>query len=124
MTRDEVIARWQRQREEWKRYRAIVDGAAVADEFLADLAAIEASELDEVLSLPAAARESGYSRDHLARLVREGKIRNAGRPNAPKIRRRDLPRKAPSLPSPPSEDISRVQIARSVVTSHKERNDG
>jgi len=124
MTRDEVIARWQRQREEWKRLRAMVDGAAVADEVLADLAAIEASELDEVLSLSAAARESGYTRDHLARLVREGKCPNAGRPNAPKILRRHLPRKPTTLLSAPSEDISRMQVARSVITSHRERHHG
>lgn len=50
----------------------------------------------EVLSLSAAARESAYSRDHLARLIRDGKIPNAGRRSAPRIRRADLPRKPSS----------------------------
>ena len=40
-----------------------------------------AAENDEVLTLQRAAAESGYSADHLGRLVREGKIPNAGRPN-------------------------------------------
>jgi len=49
--------------------------------------------VDQVLTLPQAAAESGYSADHLARLVREQPALNAGRKHAPRIRRRDLPRK-------------------------------
>lgn len=45
----------------------------------------------ETLSLKEAARESGYSADHLGELVRQEKIPNRGRPNAPRIRRADLP---------------------------------
>jgi len=109
---------------EWKRLGAHVDGAAVADEVLADLALLEQFENDEILSLEAASTVSGYSRDHIARLIRQGRIPNAGRPNAPRVRRRDLPRKAASLQSLIESDISRAQIARSVVNSLRERNDG
>ena len=49
---------------------------------------------DELLSLRRAARESGYSVDHIGRLLREGKIVNSGRKSKPLIRRKDLPRKA------------------------------
>lgn len=59
--------------------------------------ALEASlegEDNTLLSLQEAAAESGYSADHLGRLVREGKIPNAGRPNAPRIAAGDLPRKS------------------------------
>ena len=55
-------------------------------------AALRRSE-EELLDLQAAAKESGYSPDHLGRLVRAGKVPNAGRRNAPKIRRCDLPRR-------------------------------
>src|SRR6185436_11603020 len=48
---------------------------------------------DERLSLARAAQESGYSAEHLARLVREGTIPNSGRKAKPLIRRRDLPQK-------------------------------
>ena len=46
---------------------------------------------DGTLNLREASGESGYSADHLGQLVRDGKIPNAGRPNAPLIRRADLP---------------------------------
>lgn len=124
MTRDELFARWQARRAEWKRFGVHVEGAVLADEVLADLALLERSEGDEILSLAAASSESGYSKDHLARLIRQGTIANAGRPNAPRVRRRDLPRKAAGLQSQQENDISRAQIARSVVTSFRERNDG
>lgn len=124
MTRDELLTRWQTRGAEWKRLGAHVDGGAVADEILADIALLEQIEGDEVLSLTAASAESGYSRDHLARLIRQGTIPNAGRPNAPRVRRRDLPRKAAVLQSADESGISRAQIARSVVNSLRERNDG
>ena len=72
------------------------------------------------LNLTEAARESGYSTDHLGRLVRDGKIPNAGRPGAPRIARRHLPRKTgaakPRLAARPStREISTAQIVQSVI---------
>ena len=78
---------------------------------------------DELLSLQQAARISGYSADHLGRLIRQGSLRNVGRPRAPRLRRGDLPRKAATLPvqAPglhlPGADPR--QVARAVVTSRK-----
>ena len=48
---------------------------------------------EKVLTLPEAARESGYSVDHLGRMIRQGKLPNAGAPNRPRIRAGDLPRR-------------------------------
>ncbi len=79
------------------------------------------AEGEEVLSLPEASEVSGYSADHLARLIRQGKLPNAGRPNAPRLRRADIPKKAGTLPTPLRTVISKAQIARSVVTSYKAR---
>jgi len=77
---------------------------------------------DSLLNLTQAAAESGYSADYLGRLVKNGTIPNAGRPNAPRIRRADLPRKAESLRSQSTgrhlSDASPGQIARAVVTSN------
>ncbi|MDE0072572.1 MAG: hypothetical protein OXR82_08040 [Gammaproteobacteria bacterium] len=79
-------------------------------------------ERDETTySLVEASRESGYSADHLGRLVRDGKIPNAGRPGAPRIARRDLPRKAhvPAEPrlaeEPRRRDVSNAQIVQSII---------
>lgn len=74
----------------------------------------------ESLNLTEAAVESGYSTDHLGRMVREGKIPNAGRPGAPRIARRDLPIKPHTTPLPIAEEPeachnSFEQIVQSVI---------
>jgi hypothetical protein len=85
--------------EEWRslaaqQRRLGADSQARILEFCADeLAAAFRRAGDELLSLAHAARESGYSADHLSRLVREGKIPNSGRKAKPLIRRSDLPQK-------------------------------
>ena len=85
---------------------------------------IREASLETPLSLTEAAHASGYSRDHLGREVRAGKIPNAGRPNAPRIERRHLPRKPGMLPSNESENMfGRRQIALSVVNSNQQRHD-
>lgn len=78
------------------------------------------SAQNEALTLQAAAEESGYSSDHLGRLVREGKIPNAGRPNAPRIKRGDLPIKPkPRTPAvaqiPKSRHRSNRQVVQSII---------
>ena len=78
-------------------------------------------ESDEAtLTLTAAARESGCSTDRLGRLVREWKIPNAGRPAAPRIAHRHLPRKTGVAtgrlaPKPPRCELSTARIVRSVI---------
>ena len=68
------------------------------------------------LTLHEAADLSGYSTDHLGRLVREGKIPNAGRPKAPRIARKDLPRKTGPVAGPIEiGEIDRTQIVRSAI---------
>jgi hypothetical protein len=83
---------------------------------------------EELLTLTAAALESGYSRDYLGELLRKRPELNAGRPNAPRIRRRDVPRKASALPSAPALRMvpgTRTQIARAVAcTLTPEHGDG
>ena len=74
---------------------------------------------ETTLSLTEAARESGYSTDHLGRLVRDGKIPNTGRPGAPRIARSHLPRKAPAEPrlveKPSRGEVSNAQIVQSII---------
>ena len=68
------------------------------------------------LTLGEAAHLSGYSSDHLGRLIREGKIPNAGRPKAPRVARGDLPRKLRTVASgSPTDELDRTQIVRSAI---------
>jgi hypothetical protein len=93
------------------------EGAAGAYEQAADeLDAALREEDGELLTLTDASLASGYSADHLGRLVREGKLPNKGRPNAPRVRRADLPYKVGGLPKPStSGHIPRAEIARAVI---------
>ena len=67
-----------------------VDGALLVRELVTSLRTIREALLDEPLSLTEAAERTGYSADHIGRLVREGKLPNAGRTHAPRVRARDL----------------------------------
>ena len=111
-------ADWRRRAKSLRRYGG--DTPAVAIERCADDLDATLAERDETtLSLVEAARESGYTRDHLGRLVRDGKIPNAGRPGAPRIARVDLPRKAPAEPplakAPRPRERSNAQIVQSII---------
>lgn len=120
--------RWLTRRDELRRLHALVDGATLCEALLADLDATLRADDAVELSLRDAAQLSGYSADHLGRLLRAGTLPNVGRPHAPKIRIADLPRKASApetlgdLTSRRAVTRSRVQIARSVVTSMKEHD--
>lgn len=113
-------ARWQARRDEFARFDATVHGARLCDEILADLDTALRAIGGELLTLHEAAAMSGYSADHLGRLVRAGKLLNAGRVNAPRIRRSDLPRKVSTLSDTSGSCIVstvRRRIVRNVVHS-------
>lgn len=72
------------------------DGHADAAQRALDLLQQRLSQAVEVPLTPRqAAKESGYTADHLRDLLRQGKLPNVGEENAPRIRRGDLPRKPP-----------------------------
>lgn len=104
---------------------ALVNGACLLEEVLQDFQTATGDYWDQALTLTDASRESGYSVDHLGLLIRQGIIPNAGRPHAPRIRRRDLPRKPSRLPrqDPRVKLVGATpgQIARAVVTSELEK---
>jgi hypothetical protein len=73
---------------------SVTEGAAHAYEVAADeLEAALRLLSDELLTLTKTADLSGFSPDHLGRLVRTGQLRNYGRRYSPRIRRGDLPAK-------------------------------
>ena len=67
--------------------------AEVTDTFARDLDEVVAEWMNETLSIKDAAEASGYCAEVLRRAIRRGRLKNAGRPNAPLIRRVDMPRK-------------------------------
>lgn len=121
MTRQELLERWQARRESFQRYGAAVDGARLLDECLVELRSMLDEEDSDLLTLEEAAAWSGYSADHVGRLLREGKLANLGRKHRPRVRRGDLPTKPHALRSARDglflSGGSKRQIAMSVVNS-------
>ena len=99
MTTEDLFAKWEAEAVAMQRRGVLVNGSSLLTEVLADLRATLSMQADALLSLPEAASLSGYSVEHLGRLVREGRIPNNGRKGAPRVRRADLPRKPVSLVS-------------------------
>ncbi len=89
----ELPARWRSDAEVLRR---------CGHERTADLCDLHAQELEravrahemEALTIGDAAAESGYSKSHLYTLLSEGLLANAGTKGAPRVMRRDLPKKA------------------------------
>jgi hypothetical protein len=88
----ELPRTWRAEAEHLKPY---APAAAVAYELAAaQLEQALATANDESLTLEEAARESGFSRDHLRHLVSAGELPNAGRKGSPRVLRKHLPKKA------------------------------
>lgn len=87
----EILQRWIARRDELARLKASVDGAKLCEDVLSDLDQLLAVRKGETVTLSQAADITGYSKDHLARLIRNGSIWNAGRKHRPLLRVSDLP---------------------------------
>lgn len=85
-----IIERWRLRHEELTKLDATVKAAPLIDEMLADLESL-AGAGDDKLNLTDAGHISGYSADHLSRLIRDKKLTNYGRKGAPRVRRSELP---------------------------------
>jgi hypothetical protein len=78
--------------------RGLKDLAGMVRSYADELDAYEEDYSSELLTLDEAAAASGYHKDSLSRMMSEGKLPNAGKHGAPRVRRRDLPRKPRSTP--------------------------
>jgi hypothetical protein len=92
-----LAEKWRHEADHNER-RGLKEFANFARSFADELETYEESHASELLTLDEAARESGYSKDHLALLRSQGRIPNAGKKGAPRIARRDLPRKPKTAP--------------------------
>lgn len=109
------------------RRRGAESQAVALESAAADLERAVTNWLREPLSVDKASAESGYSAEHLRRLVREGKLPNAGPKGSIRIRRIHLPSKPGSNVDGSATDArigSRTQMARSVVESERGDDDG
>lgn len=87
----ELPAAWRSRADELARF-----APAAAEAFTTaalDLEQAIRAEGSETVNLREAARIGGYNEDSIGRMIRQGKVKNVGRGNAPRIRRSDIPRK-------------------------------
>ncbi len=91
MTPDAFAHKWTSRRDDFQALGVLVDGARICDEVLVDFGKVLETKSNAALTLGEAAARSGYSAGHLGRLVRQGKIPNAGQPRSPRVRVVDLP---------------------------------
>lgn len=70
-----------------------VDAASLVEQLVGSLRSIRNAAGAQSLTLVEAARISGYSTDHLGRLIRNGQLTNVGRKHAPRVLERDLPKR-------------------------------
>lgn len=120
----DLPAAWRQRAEDLKRWAA-ADGAACALERAAEeLEQALKAEAETLLTLTEAAARTGYSSDHIGRLVRTGAVANAGRKNAPKVRLGDLSAIKPKLAAQPSGAYDPVSDARGLRRSAVRSNHG
>jgi hypothetical protein len=125
MTRDEILDRWRARQAEWTTFDVSLSGAKIAAEVLKEMQELLDADGSEAIGLTEAAERSSYSADHIGRLVRDGNIPNLGRPKAPLVRLRDLPKKPAALRIKPTDTtVDRKRIALAVATSDRRTSNG
>jgi hypothetical protein len=90
------------------------DAATLIRALVSSLREIREAAHARPLPLAEAARMSGYSRDHLARLIRDGKLPNVGRKHAPRVLERDLPKRPSALAARSARAYDTLSDARSL----------
>lgn len=116
MTRDEIMDRWRQRLSDWTQLQTTVNGEQVAIQVLADLKAMGDAYDDAQVGLTVAAQESGYSTRQLSRMIQDGTLKNVGRAHAPKLLRRDLPKRTVRSSVPADSGVS-LRLAREAAAS-------
>jgi hypothetical protein len=89
-----LAARWREDAQVLRRY-GVTSRARLLEQMAAELEASTAADATATVALSVAAELSGFTRAHLRRLIREGKLVTAGTEGRePQVRLSDLPRKA------------------------------
>ncbi len=90
---DELERSWLDEADQYERVGALVKGDLLLRRAVDDLRRTILARATQILTVGEAARESGFSESHLFHLLESHRIPNAGRPNRPRVRRADLPKK-------------------------------
>jgi len=121
---NEILEKWHNRKAEYSRLHAHVDAAALVAEVIEDLTAAARAEESTTLTIAQAAAKSGYSAEHIRRLIAKGHIPNAGRKGAPRVpsaavRKRRRPEVASNTKRPydPDADVRLLQGARAGDTN-------
>jgi hypothetical protein len=96
MTLNELRAKWAARAAEFETLGVMVSASMLCRAILDDLESLPAGSEEVMLSIAEASTYSGYSQDHLARLVRQGKLRTlreSGSRGRYVFRQGDLPQK-------------------------------
>lgn len=93
MTREEFRAKWSARHTEWERLGVLLSAARLCEEFIADFESVLTSQDEAVLNTNEAAVMTGYSRERLLGLYRQGKLRGHRKGTNVFFRTADLPRK-------------------------------
>ena len=121
MTREELRAKWSARRAEWEKFGALLSAAKVCEEFIADFENVLTSQDEAVVNTNEAAVMTGYSRERLLGLYRQGKLRGHKKGKHVFFRAGDLPRKpkggrpvilSRGSTTPPSDEETRANARR------------
>jgi hypothetical protein len=93
MTREEFRAKWSARRAEWEKLGVFLSAAKVCEELIADFENVLTSQDEAVVNTNEAAVMTGYSRERLLGLYRQGKLRGHKKGKHVFFRAGDLPRK-------------------------------
>jgi hypothetical protein len=93
MTREEFRAKWSARRAEWEKLGVLLSAAKLCEEFIVDFENVLTSQDEAVLNTNEAAVMTGYSRERLLGLYRQGKLRGHRKGKNVFFRAGDLPRK-------------------------------
>jgi hypothetical protein len=118
---DQLPSAWRVLAGLFRRYAHEESAAALLESCAGQLEAALRPTNDELLSLRDAAALSGYSVDHLGRLIREGRIPNCGRKGKPLVRSRDLPRRIAAMDADGTQSYDAVADARSLLVRGRAR---
>lgn len=103
MGRDDLVVKWERKAAEFQALAANVDAAAMCQLFVADLQALAAESRDDWILIGQAPAFSGYSKQHIRRLIQSGQLPAEGEGRARRVLLRALPRKPAAVATPNAE---------------------